>query len=174
MADGRDLLSQQPLAPSAVRARLASGRGHAAGPFLVEQFIEREDGSGRLPIEYKCHTFGSHVAAIQRTERAHEGDGGITHRFYRPDWSLFDDPMSTAVPLTRPVAAPPFLEALLETARQLGQAVGTYMRVDMFGSCAGIVFNEFSSMPALRHPKFTPHCRELFGAMWDDTFPDAV
>lgn len=174
MADGRDLLTEQPLAPSAVQAHLAGGRGHAAGPYLVEQFIEREDGSGRLPIEYKCHTFGSQVAAIQRTDRAHGGDRGTTHRFYRPDWSLFDDPMSTAVPLTRPVAAPPFLESLVETAGRLGQAVGTYVRIDFFGSCSGIVFNEFSSTPAIKRPKFTPHCRELFGAMWDATFPDAV
>jgi hypothetical protein len=172
--DGLDLLTREPFSSDAVHAYLSKQRGAAGRPWLLEEVIDREDGSGRLPIEYKCHTFGATVAAIQRTERVDGNEGGSTTRYYRPDWGEWDDVMDRALPQGPAADPPPFLAELIETSIRLGQLIGTYMRVDFFGSERGLVFNEFSSTPAVVRPMFSPYCSALFGRMWDDAFPDAI
>ncbi len=174
MNAGVDLLSERRLTNADLTALLSSQRGAGRGPFLVEEVIERDDGSGRLPIEFKCHTFGNEIAAIQVTEREHGRTGGAVTRYYTSDWQPFDDRMDEVLPLA-PLSGPPvFLEELLETTARLGTAIGTYMRIDFFGSAAGPVFNEFSSVPCKDEPMFTPYCRDLFGAIWNEQFPDAI
>jgi hypothetical protein len=173
MAAGRDLLSEETLTPDAVRATLASQPGPNGPPYVIEERIGRDDGSDRLPLEYKCHTFGEHVAAIERTERFRGGEGGAAHRYYTADWAMFDDDMDNAIPLSPPAPAPAFLDEMLDAAIRVGNAIGTYMRIDFFGGPHGLVFNEFSSTPAVLRPMFTPYCAALFGDAWARAFPDA-
>ena len=174
MDGGVDLLSRHALSPDEVRAHLAHQRGAAGGPWLVEEALRREDGSALLPIEYKCHTFNGTVVAIQRTQRVDGNEGGSSHNYYRPDWGAWDDDIDTALPFAPVAPAPPFLTELLEISSRLGALVGTYMRVDFFDSERGLLFNEFSSTPAILRPMFTPYGLELFGRMWDEHCPDAI
>lgn len=174
MAAGFELLSERRFTNAELVEQLASERGAGRGPFLVEEVIERDDRSGRLPIEFKCHTFGPEVAAVQVTEREHGRTGGAVSRYYTSDWLPFDDRMDEALPLAELSERPAFLEELVETAARLGAAIATYMRIDFFGSARGPVFNEFSSVPAKNDPRFTQYCRDLFGAIWNERFPNAV
>jgi hypothetical protein len=174
MVDGRDLLTEKCLSPAALRAHLADQARSGRGPYLVEQFVSREEARDQLPLEYKCHTFGGRIEAIQVVERRNGLPGGSTHRYYHPDWSRFDDPMDLVVPLAPEQPAPPFLGEMLEAAGALGAFIGTYMRIDFFGSDSGLVFNEFSSTPAIKRLKFTPYCNELFGEVWQETCSGAI
>ena len=81
--------------------------------------------------------------------------------------------MNTDLAQAEPRDPPRCLEEMLRLARRLGVAIGTHMRIDFFASDSGYVFNEFSSAPN-GGKCFTPFCDDLFGALWEETFPDAT
>lgn len=169
---GRDELRDEPASisprPSASRLRRAAGR---PDPVLIEEFV-MTDGH-RLPLEYKCHTFGSQVRAIELVQRTSAIHG--PHRVYLPSWEPLSDPFWTEEveveqdPVLRP--APPFLSELVSVASRMGATIGTYMRIDFFAAGSGFVFNEFSSMPQ-RGLGVTPYADELFGAAWQTACAD--
>jgi hypothetical protein len=172
VADGWELLRNQPASAAEVRDRLPRRRRFRPHRrLLIEEFVRSEDGELVLPIEYKCHTFGDTVAAVQATKRtgAHEA----THRFYTPDWEPLADPMSVAVPLDDRRDPPGCLDQMVSQAMTLGAEIGTYMRIDFFATDRGCVFNEFASLPGGGRG-FTPYADELFGALWAARFPSAV
>ena len=173
VVDGQELLGKLPGTAADIRRRLFREHGPvAATPLLVEAFVPSEGADCRLPIEYKCHTFGRTVAAVQVLERT----GRLTgiHRYYTARWEPFPDVMDAHYPLAPPRAPPRCLDEMLGVATQLGQAIGTYMRIDFFDGVAGAVFNEFSSTPQVQRPVYTRYCDEMFGALWQQRFPDAV
>jgi hypothetical protein len=168
LVDGRELIADEDCPPG----RLPSWLGR--GPYLLEEFVGRADGSMRLPVEYKCHTFAGRVAAVQVIERRSRRPKINYQRHYTPDWVAFYDPMSRSGCVADPEEAPPFLEDMLGASARIGAAVGTYMRVDFLGGESGAVFAEFSSTPGLSGPGVTPFCDELFGRLWDEECPDAL
>lgn len=173
VADGLELLRNVPATDVDIRRRLYREHGPlAATPLLIEEFVPAEAGEGRLPIEYKCHSFGDTIAAVQVIERAGPRTG--IQRYYTPRWESFPDVMDTNYPLAPPRAPPRSLDEMLGAARRLSKAIGTYMRIDFFDSAEGAVFNEFSSTPQVRTLPFTRYCDEMFGALWQQRFPEAV
>jgi len=173
VVDGRDLLADAPATTSMVRRRLLREHGPwALTPVLIEEFVPAEGRSDAMPSEYKCHTFGRTVGAVQVIERTGRQAG--PHRFYTPGWEPFPDAMSGRYPVAPPRPAPHFLAEMLDAATRLGEAIGTYMRIDFFGSDAGAVFNEFSSTPQLSDLPFSPECEELLASLWEREFPDAI
>jgi hypothetical protein len=173
VADGRELLRDMPAADADIRRRLFREHGPlAATPLLIEEFVPAEDGELGLPIEYKCHAFGDTIAAVQVIERTGPRTG--IQRYYTPSWEPFPDVMDTNYPLAPPREPPRALDEMLGAAARLALAIGTYMRIDFFGSAAGTVFNEFSSTPQVQTLPFTRYCDEMFGALWQQQFPEAV
>jgi hypothetical protein len=173
VAQDRELLHGQSASRSELRRRLPRLKVvRLQAPMLIEEFIGPEDGRDSLPLEYKCHTFGDEVAAVEVTERW--AAQAAKHRYYTPDWEPIPDPINTSLPLDEQIRNPPgFLERMLELAATLGANLDTYMRIDFFGSARGCVFNEFSSTP-FRGDNNTPYCEELFGGLWLRKHPDAT
>jgi hypothetical protein len=173
VADGRELIWNR----SATRAELPallprSGRLKRGVPILIEQFVRTEDGSYRLPLEYKCHTFGDTVAAVEVIDR--RGINNARHRYYTPAWEPIADPMNTCLRQDEQLRQPPrCYEQMLAQAARLGAALGTYLRLDFFATDQGCVFNEFTTFP-FEARNFTPYCDALFGALWAEKFPDAT
>jgi hypothetical protein len=173
IVDGRELLRDIPLGAAALRRRLWREHGpYAVSPLLVEAFVPPEPGGARMPVEYKCHVFGDRIGAVQVLERTGQLTG--VHRYYTARWETFADPMDTNYPLAPRRPAPPYLDEMLAAATRIGQAIGTYMRVDFFGSAAGPIFNELSSTPQVRTRSYTARCDAMFGALWQAQFPDAL
>jgi hypothetical protein len=172
VAQNRELLRDAPTSPADLRRRMPRlKRIRLPARMLIEEFIGPEDGSSSLPTEYKCHTFGTEVLLVEVTSRwaAQEAK----HRYYTPDWEPVSDPINTYLPPDeRTRDEPPFLARMLEQACSIGSELGTYMRIDFFGSARGCVFNEFSSTPLDGHDN-TPYCDQLFGAAWERNHPDA-
>ena len=172
VADGRDLLRDQPFSVTDLRRGIRrAGRLAWTVPILAEEFVRSEDGQFRLPAEYKCHTFGDTVAAVEMIERA--GAKEARHRYYTSDWRAFSDPMNTILPPLELRDPPEHLQEMLGLAARLGAAIGTYMRIDFFATDRGVVFNEFASTPANGHA-FTPFCDDLFGGLWEARCPHAT
>lgn len=172
VAHGRDLLRGVPFSSAALRQSiLAAGKMAWTQPILAEEFVTTETGDYRLPVEYKCHTFGDVVAAVQVMDRT--GMRADEHRFYTSDWRPYADPMNTDLPQAEPRDPPRCLDEMLGLAARLGAAIGTYIRADFFATDSGCVFNEFASTPTSGR-LFTPFCDDLFGALWEEKFPDAT
>ena len=173
IVDGRDVLRDVPLTAAELRGRLLREHGPLSlTPLLVEAYVPADGGPSPMPVEYKVHTFGNVVGAVQVLERTGQRTG--IHRYYTPHWEAFPDAMDTHYALAPPRPPPRDLDLMLADSTRLGRAIGTYMRVDFFGSPAGAVFNEFSSTPQVQAPAYTPGCDALFGALWQRHFPDAA
>lgn len=171
MADGCDLLRGDRPTPARLRQRVRWAPPALfswADRILIEEFVGNRDPP-RLPVEYKCHTFGDRVAAVEMLERT--GAHTATHRYYSPTWEPYDDAMCAALPAMPLRPAPAGLHEMVTAAGALGASLGTYMRVDFFASDEGCVFNEFSSTP-FGAP--TPFCDALFGRLWEEACPAAT
>jgi hypothetical protein len=166
VADGKELLRGGSTAPADIRRVLPRV------PALVEEFVASREGEPRLPVEYKFHTFGDRVGAILMVKR--EDTRVATLRYYTDGWVPYGEKMDGGRPAGEVQEPPAFLPEMLRLARRLGTAIGTYMRIDFFGTPTGCVFNEFSSTPTIDKPEFTPFCDDLFDALWRETFGDAI
>lgn len=174
VAEGHELLRQESASPSALRERVRrSRRAGGTDLLMVEEFVRTEEGRYELPLEYKCHTFGDTVAAIQVIHRAGMRKTEARQRYYSPTWGLMADPMDTGFPLAEPIDPPRCLDEMLRHATTLGEALGTYMRIDFFATDRGCVLNEFSSTPG-SGTSYTPYCDEVLGALWEEKFPAAT
>lgn len=172
VADGKELLRGASASAAELRRRLLEERGRfPLTPLLIEQFVTTGEGECRLPLEYKVHAFGDTVAAIQVIERTNTDNARM--RYYTPAWETFAEVMDTARPLAEVRDPPPWLPEMLDLAVRLGRTLGTYMRIDFFGTDRGCVFNEFASTPGVGKPGFSPFCDALFGAFWREKFPHA-
>ena len=159
VADGVELLRGEP------GPRRGRPRRH-----LVEEFARSEEGGHERPVNYKLHTFGGTVAAVKVVERTQDGEARL--RYYTSAWEPFDDPMNTYHPQAELRDPPACLDELLACAERLGAALGTYMRIDLFATDRGCMFNEFSCTP-LNGLHNTPHCDELFGRLSAHMDPSA-
>jgi hypothetical protein len=172
VAEGRDLLRGAAFSVSELHRSIRhAGTLAWTLPVMAEEFVRSEDGQYRLPIEYKCYTFGDTIGAVQVIER--QGVRTARHGFYTPHWEAFEDAMNTELPPAARRDPPGCLDEMIALAARLGGAVGTFMRVDFFATEHGCVFNEFASTPGNGH-RFTPFCNELFGALWEEKFPHAT
>jgi hypothetical protein len=169
VTERRELLRGETASPAELLARLLASRRDL---LLVEEFVVNESGEHRFPVEYKCHTFGQEIAAIQVVERTGASSG--TCRYYTGAFEPFADAMDPVLPPGPVRAPPPFLGEMLQLAARLGVALGTYMRIDFFGTAGGCAFNEFSSTPEVEKLLYTPYCNALLDEAWARSFPDAT
>lgn len=91
--------------------------------------------------------------------------------FYSSSWEPFAEPINRYLPVLDPVPAPIWLPELSEAAKRLGQAYGTYVRVDFRVAGNRVVFGEFATAPPLG---WTAFADEYFGRLWQETFPEAL
>ncbi len=148
------------------------------GPVLVEEFVGDARPHARLPLECKLHMFGERIGAIQVIHR-NAVKGRTRHRLYSDSWEPFSDQLNVALPLADPIPAPSWLPELLRAGKRLGQAYGTYVRVDFLVAGDRVVFGEFATAPGFRWTAFADEdfgrlADEYFGRLWQETFPEAL
>ena len=147
------------------------------GPVLVEEFVGEAGADARLPLELKLHMFNERVGAISTAERS--SAKGHSGRFYSASWEPFSDPMNLKCSPADPIPAPSWLPELLRAGKRLGQAYGTFVRVDFLVAGDAVVFGEFATMPAFRSTaiadeNFGRFADEYFGRLWQESFPEAL
>jgi hypothetical protein len=169
VADGQDVLRDEPASPAAIRQRLAQPyRPWPRVQILIEEFVTSRDGHRGLPLECKVHMFGDTIGAVQLTRRTGARKGWF--RYYTPDWRPFEDEMELTLPQDDIREPPPGLPEILHFARILGRAFGDYVRIDFFAADRGCVFNEFALNPC-KGRGFTPYCESMFAALWAEHGP---
>jgi hypothetical protein len=173
MAEGVNLLDGKPWSEDrlreALRALLAEP-WNARLQLLVEEFVGADDGERKLPTEFKLHTFGDRVAAIGVVERGPDGARG---GYYTADWTPLPEPLVPSRGAIPPQPPPDCLGSMLEAARTLGRAYGSYVRVDLYATPRGCVFGEFAPTPRLGRG-FTAHAERYFEDLWRETMPDRI
>jgi hypothetical protein len=167
-----DMLRGNRCSKEDVRRHLIGAYGRFARvPLLLQEFVRTEDGEYQLPIEYQCHMFGGVVGAIQVIRRRIKQSS--PNRFYSEAWEPFADKMRAMLPLAEYRDPPRCLDEMLRTVKTLGEVYGTYVRIDVFATDKGCVFNEFAPTPA-RGANFTPFANEYFGRLWEKYLGDAL
>lgn len=174
MAGAHELLRGERMPRARLFDRLRAGRGRLSHvPLLVEELVPNEKGERVLAVDYKLHVFAGVIGAIQVIHRSPGPEMRAANRFYSTDWEPFDDPMYTGLPQAAPSEPPACLARVLEDARTLGGVVGSYMRVDLYATCQGSVFGEFSSTPH-GGEGFTPFADAYFESLWRQHCPDQI
>lgn len=174
MAGDFDHGTQRPLTRAAMVAEIRRRGPIAPFPYLAEEFMTTPEGRCERVLEYKVYMFGGQVGAIQciRSHRYDDADWSYHCSFF-PDWSPMPHPIYHDSPQRDPIEAPESLGTLLDAARRLGTALGTFVRVDFYLTPRGPCFGEFSSTPrAGRH--LSPFADRYFGKLWQDHIPDAT
>ncbi len=172
VCDGVNLLSGTKVSRRDVlRASAGRARRLLMGPVLVEEFVGDARPHARLPLELKLHMFNERVGAVSRRERSSAEGQPLSGRFYSASWQPFSDPMNLKCSLADPVPAPSWLPELLRAGKRLGQAYGTYVRVDFLVAGDRVVFGEFATTPG---GGWTAFADEYFGRLWQETFPEAL
>jgi len=170
LCDGVDLLSDAKMSRRDVlRASAGGAKRLLMGPVLVEEFVGETHPDARLPLEFKLHMFNERVGAVSRTERS-SANGQTRVRFYSASWEPLPE-ISRRLPQADPVPAPSCLPELLRAGKRLGQAYGTYVRVDFLVKGDMTVFGEFATTPG---GGWTAFAEEYFGRLWQETFPEAL
>jgi hypothetical protein len=171
MVDGVDLLTGVAYAPEKLRARLREHPRRRSDPlWLVEEFVHSEDGGSRLPVEFRCHTFGDVIGAIEVVVR--RPDMPARYGFFTPEWRWLDIGYTDGTPLDG-VDPPKCLDEMLACARRLGNAYETYVRADFYSSDNGCIFGEFSSTPA-RGDTFGAFMNDYFERLWRENLRDRI
>jgi hypothetical protein len=168
---GMDALRGTPYTKREMQQHLITRFGRFSRiPILIQEFVRTEHGEYKLPIDYQCHLFGGVVAAVQVIQRR---VGASANRFYSETWEPFRDRMRATLPLGDYSEPPRCLDEILSTVRTLGASYGTYVRIDVFATDRGCVFNEFTGTPA-RGTNFTPYADEYFGELWEHYLGDRL
>ncbi len=171
ICDGVNLLSGTKVSRRDVlRASARRARRLLMAPVLVEEFVGEARPDSRLPLELKLHMFGERIGAIRAVHR-NAVKGRTRHRWYSDSWEPFSDQMNPKLPLADPIPHPCWLPELLRAGKRLGQAYGTYVRVDFLVAGDRVVFGEFATMPGGR---WTAFADEYFGRLWQESFPEAL
>ena len=171
LCDGIDLLSgSKKSRRDVLRALTGSAKRLLNGPVLVEEFVGDTSPKALLPLEVDLHMFNQHIGAVQVIERS-SVKGETRCAFYSSTWEPFTYPINQYLPVLDPVPAPIWLPGLLKAAKRLGQAYGTYVRVDFRVAGNRVVFGEFATAPPLG---WTAFADEYFGQLWQETFPEAL
>jgi len=126
---------------------------------LVEPLLS--DGDRGL-TDYKFHTFGGRVFAVQVDVRRY-----TDHRraFFDPRWKLM--PFSLLYPAPSTSIPPPgALAAMIRHAEQIGYGFA-YLRVDLYEVGGAVKFGEATFYPGAGLEVFKPRAFDaLFGAQW--------
>ncbi|MEJ2319659.1 MAG: ATP-grasp fold amidoligase family protein [Gemmatimonadales bacterium] len=171
ICDGVDLLSGAKVSRrDMTRALGGNAKRLLMGPILVEEFVGETRPDARLPLEFKLHMFKERVGAVSRTERS-SAKNQTRVRFYSPAWEPLPDRISFRQEQAGPVPAPRCLPELLRAGKRLGQAYGTYVRVDFLVTGDKVVFGEFATTPG---GLWTAFADEYFGRLWQESCPEAL
>jgi len=171
MAGGLDMMRGVDHGARGLEAELRrTRRWRTLHPMLIEEFVRTEDGRYALPREYKCFMFAGVLATIEVVTR--ERDGLAVQSYYTPEWRLEPLTMTTRYPEGPAIDPPRCFDAIVDTARRLGAAYGTFVRVDLYATDRGCVFGEFSGRP---QNTFTPEASRYLGELWEQYLPaDAI
>jgi hypothetical protein len=131
--------------------------------FLIEEFLENEEGNHAILTDYKFYCFNGEIACLYVIRRQSAKSGfGI---FYDEHWNKLEK-VQFNYPLSVDQTAPPCFEEMVAVAKTLSKVYGIFVRIDLYATKKGCVFGEFTATPSMGR-NFTSFGRRLMLNYWD-------
>jgi hypothetical protein len=160
MSGGHERITGVAMTREALRAQLDAARRPIRWiPLVVEEHVRRPDGSYGFALEFRFHVFRDTIAAITCANEHHQV------AFYTASWEPFEQALigDRAV---HHMPRPDCLEEMCAAALRIGDAYGDYVRVDLFSTDKGVVFNELAATP-LNGRGYTEFADRYLGGHWE-------
>ncbi len=164
MNNALNLMDRQTYTPAAIVKVLS--KAVQANPhleFLIEEFVRTEQGSYRIPDDYKFYMFNGQLAFIQVINRFSNKEGQTS--FYDSDWQQLEN-INTIYKQADFQEKPRCFDQMRACAITLSRTYEIFVRVDFYATDKGAVFGEFTPTPGLGNA-FTPFGDQLLIDYWD-------
>jgi hypothetical protein len=139
--------------------RLLARRNKVTSGLIIEELLEKPDGSGAIPDDWKVYCFYDKAALVmQRDLRQSSNAADWRFKFWSRGWVdlraiKFEDRIDAELP------SPVHGEAIIEQAERLGSLLRLpFVRLDFYDTDRGAVFGEVT---------LNPGGPEMFGAGYD-------
>ncbi|RYY34221.1 MAG: hypothetical protein EOP46_14145 [Sphingobacteriaceae bacterium] len=132
--------------------------------FLVEEFLENENGDVEILNDYKFFAFNGNIAGLLLINRLSPKAGYQTA--YTEDWQQ-TPPLVDSYPQGNYQKPPACLAEMVNDVKKLSRAYEIFVRVDYYATSKGAVFGEFSPTPSFGNCS-TPYATKLFKAYWNE------
>jgi hypothetical protein len=131
--------------------------------FLIEEFLQNEEGEYKVLTDYKIFCFNGEIATIWEIKRIDPKKGFAT--FYDENWNRIDE-VHIFYPPKDAGPPPKCFPEMVSQAKSLSKAYGMFVRLDFYATNRGAVFGEFTPTPALGKGH-TPFGKKLMIKYWD-------
>lgn len=131
--------------------------------FLVEEFIENEQGKQAIPTDYKFYCFNGEIACLYVINRLSPKSG--FGAFYDEHWNPLKK-VQFNYPPSCDQKPPACFSEMVAVAKTLSKAYGLFVRIDLYASKNGCVFGEFTPTPSMGM-NFTKYGKKLMINYWD-------
>jgi hypothetical protein len=164
MARGTNLFDYRNYSPEDIRILLKTAIAERpTQQFLVEEFLQNEDGVYTIPNDYKFLCFNGEIASIVVIKRLGPKKG--LSYFYDEHWNKMNK-MHYLYPGNGEQQPPKCFNEMLAQAKRLSKAYGIFVRLDFYATPKGPVFGEFTPTPGLGS-NFTPYGKKVLLNYWD-------
>jgi hypothetical protein len=164
MDHGKNLFDDKDYTPAEIVAYLKAAVDKKEDlEFLVEEFLQNEEGEHHILTDYKFFCFDGEVAVVWEIKRTGPKTGFAT--FYDENWKKIDE-VHVFYPPKEANEPPACYQDMLAQAKRLSKAYGIFVRLDFYATNKGAVFGEFTPTPALGrgHTRFG---KKLLLKYWD-------
>lgn len=138
--------------------------------FLIEEFLENEQGDHAILTDYKFYCFNGEIACLYVIKRLSAKSGYGT--FYDEHWNQLKK-VQFNYPLCPDQEAPECFEEMIATAKALSKIYGMFVRIDLYAGKKGCVFGEFTPTPSMGM-NFTNFGKKLMLTYWDKYCPGLI
>ncbi len=164
MDNSINLMDEITYAKEEIRAIIAKAvKEEENTEFLIEEFLKREDGTYKIPDDYKFYMFNGQVAGIQVINRFSASTG--LNSWYDENWNQMIS-ITSNYKQGKVQPAPKCLSQMIEYAKKLSKVYKIFARIDFYATDKGAVFGEFTPTPAMGNG-FTPEGDKLLLKYWD-------
>jgi hypothetical protein len=138
--------------------------------FLIEEFLENEEGNHAILTDYKFYCFNGEIACLYVIKRLSPKSGyGI---FYDEHWNQLKK-VQFNYPLWLDQKPPDCFNEMVATAKTLSKSYGMFVRIDLYATNKGCVFGEFTPTPSMGM-NFTSFGKKLMLDYWDKYCPGLI
>ena len=171
MKDGYNLFDKKHYQPAEILAILkqqVAANKHVY--FLVEEFLQNEQGATEILKDYKIFCFNGEIACIWVIDRLSPTTGAAC--FYDENWNMIKQ-VNKKYKLSSYQNPPACLKDMLNQAKILSKAYKIFVRIDFYATNNGAVFGEFTPTPSMGG-NTTKFGQKLLMSYWDKYCPNLI
>jgi hypothetical protein len=171
MKDGYNLFDKKSYQPQEILAILKRQLAdNKYLHFLIEEFLQNEQGETEILKDYKIFCFNGEIACIEVIDRLSPKTGFAC--FYDKSWKLIK-PVTSNYEKSYYQDPPACLNDMLLQAKKLSQAYEIFVRIDFYSTNKGAVFGEFTPTPSMGG-NTTRFGQKLLMSYWDRYCKDLI